>query len=72
MNRHLRRKHPEVSPEPTRRERSIGCVNTLQARFLIVRFLSCLQMLVSARLDEFEDLQETSTINNSSISIVQV
>ncbi|XP_068187461.1 PR domain zinc finger protein 15 [Antennarius striatus] len=38
MNRHLRRKHPEV---------------------------------VSVRIDEFDDLQETSTINNSSISIVQ-
>uniref|UniRef100_A0A672YZL6 PR/SET domain 15 n=1 Tax=Sphaeramia orbicularis TaxID=375764 RepID=A0A672YZL6_9TELE len=39
MNRHLRRKHPEV---------------------------------VSVRIDEFDDLQETSTINDSSISIVQV
>nr|XP_043897904.1 PR domain zinc finger protein 15 isoform X2 [Solea senegalensis] len=38
MNRHLRRKHPEM---------------------------------VSARMDEFDDLQETSTINDSSISIVQ-
>uniref|UniRef100_A0A8C4EU95 PR/SET domain 15 n=1 Tax=Dicentrarchus labrax TaxID=13489 RepID=A0A8C4EU95_DICLA len=38
MNRHLRRKHPEV---------------------------------VSVRIDDFEDLQETSTINDSSISIVQ-
>ncbi|XP_041864997.1 PR domain zinc finger protein 15 isoform X2 [Melanotaenia boesemani] len=38
MNRHLRRKHPEV---------------------------------VSVRIDEFDDLQENSTINNSSISIVQ-
>ncbi|KAM4544933.1 PR domain zinc finger protein 15 isoform 3-T3 [Odontesthes bonariensis] len=38
MNRHLRRKHPEV---------------------------------VSARMDEFDDLQENSAINNSSISIVQ-
>nr|XP_046267275.1 PR domain zinc finger protein 15 isoform X2 [Scatophagus argus] len=38
MNRHLRRKHPEV---------------------------------VSVRIDEFDDLQESSTINNSSISIVQ-
>ncbi|XP_044077391.1 PR domain zinc finger protein 15 isoform X2 [Siniperca chuatsi] len=38
MNRHLRRKHPEV---------------------------------VSVRIDEFDDLQETSTINDSSISIVQ-
>ncbi|KAK7925421.1 hypothetical protein WMY93_007731 [Mugilogobius chulae] len=38
MNRHLRRKHPE---------------------------------LVSMRLDEFDDLQEPSTINDSSISIVQ-
>lgn len=38
MNRHLRRKHPE---------------------------------LVSLRLDEFDDLQEHSTINDSSISIVQ-
>uniref|UniRef100_A0A3Q3LAM1 PR/SET domain 15 n=1 Tax=Mastacembelus armatus TaxID=205130 RepID=A0A3Q3LAM1_9TELE len=39
MNRHLRRKHPEV---------------------------------MSVRIDEFDDLQETSTINDSSISIVQV
>ncbi|XP_035035394.1 PR domain zinc finger protein 15 [Hippoglossus stenolepis] len=38
MNRHLRRKHPEVA---------------------------------SMRLDEFDELQETSTINDSSISIVQ-
>lgn len=38
MNRHLRRKHPEV---------------------------------VSVRIDEFDDLQEPSTINDSSISIVQ-
>ncbi|XP_040038684.2 PR domain zinc finger protein 15 isoform X1 [Gasterosteus aculeatus] len=38
MNRHLRRKHPEVG---------------------------------SARLDEFDDLQEASEINDSSISIVQ-
>ncbi|XP_047464019.1 PR domain zinc finger protein 15 isoform X2 [Mugil cephalus] len=38
MNRHLRRKHPEV---------------------------------VSVRIDEFDDLQENSTINDSSISIVQ-
>ncbi|XP_033833904.1 PR domain zinc finger protein 15 [Periophthalmus magnuspinnatus] len=38
MNRHLRRKHPE---------------------------------LVSMRMDEFDDLQEPSTINESSISIVQ-
>ncbi|KAM7374815.1 hypothetical protein PAMP_007452 [Pampus punctatissimus] len=38
MNRHLRRKHPEV---------------------------------VSVRIDEFDDLQETSTINDSSIGIVQ-
>lgn len=38
MNRHLRRKHPE---------------------------------LVAMRLDEFDDLQEPSTINDSSISIVQ-
>ncbi|KAM9847019.1 PR domain zinc finger protein 15 [Aulostomus maculatus] len=38
MNRHLRRKHPEV---------------------------------VSVRIDEFDDLQETSTANDSSISIVQ-
>ncbi|XP_060911911.1 PR domain zinc finger protein 15 [Labrus mixtus] len=38
MNRHLRRKHPEV---------------------------------VSVRMDEFDDLQEPSTINDSSISIVQ-
>uniref|UniRef100_A0A3B5A8U5 PR/SET domain 15 n=1 Tax=Stegastes partitus TaxID=144197 RepID=A0A3B5A8U5_9TELE len=39
MNRHLRRKHPEI---------------------------------VSVRIDEFDDLQENSTINDSSISIVQV
>ncbi|XP_054482241.1 PR domain zinc finger protein 15 isoform X2 [Anoplopoma fimbria] len=38
MNRHLRRKHPEV---------------------------------VSVRMDEFDDLQEASSINDSSISIVQ-
>ncbi|KAM6911820.1 PR domain zinc finger protein 15 [Lycodopsis pacificus] len=38
MNRHLRRKHPEV---------------------------------VSVRMDEFDDLQEAPTINDSSISIVQ-
>ncbi|KAM7398528.1 hypothetical protein PAMA_006434 [Pampus argenteus] len=38
MNRHLRRKHPEV---------------------------------VSVRIDEFDDLQETSTINDSSMGIVQ-
>lgn len=28
--------------------------------------------VMSARIDEFDDLQDTSTINNSSISIDQV
>lgn len=66
MNRHLRRKHPEVSP---RRE-----VFAAPGRFSRL-FCHCCPLRLqvgSARLDEFDDLQEASEINDSSISIVQV
>lgn len=79
MNRHLRRKHPEVSPGGRVGKRSTCCNTQAGCCYWILNddLLKChcsplCLQVVSVRIDEFDDLQETSTINDSSISIVQV
>lgn len=73
MNRHLRRKHPEVSAG--RR----GAVATPGGGVPAVRWEPAPQccspsplQVASARLDEFEDLRETPAVGEASINAVQV
>lgn len=70
MNRHLRRKHPEVSG--VRPERKRPTLQHSKGRLDLKRCPSICLQVVSVRLDEFDDLQENLSMNESSISIVQV
>lgn len=70
MNRHLRRKHPEVSGG---RDAVVHGDPALLCDGAAPHCCSPSPLQVaSARLDEFEDLRETPAVNEASVNVVQV
>lgn len=72
MNRHMRRKHPDVSRRSVKQNLGTYYFKPCFVLIDILNFMSHVLQIVAVRLGEFDEMQEPSTIDASTINITQV